>query len=55
MSKSTGGTQMPVKEKYSPAYSSIRKAAESSWPSWKKEAFNVSFATSAHAKKVSQK
>ena len=29
---------------YSTAYSSIRKAAESSWPAWRKEAFNISFA-----------
>lgn len=50
------GTQVTLKAKtYSTAYSSIRKAAESSWPAWKKETFNISFATSAHARKVTQK
>lgn len=57
MSKSKmDGTQTTLKEKaYSAAYSSIRQAAESSWPAWKKETFNVSFATSAHARKVTEK
>jgi hypothetical protein len=38
-------------ENYSPIYSTIRKTAETSWPAWKKETFNTSFATTAHAKK----
>lgn len=49
------GTQATLKKRtYSAAYSSIRKSAESSWPAWKKETFNISIATSAHARKVTQ-
>lgn len=49
------GTKAKTAVTYSTAYSSIRKVAESSWPAWKKETFNMRFATSAHARKVAQK
>jgi len=40
---------------YSTDYKSIRGEVESKWPAWKISTYNVNFATSAHAKKVSVK
>lgn len=48
--KSTLPSSEKVKN-YSSVYNSVRKTAEL-WPSWKKEIFNNSFATSTHAKKL---
>ena len=46
---------LPSSEKvsnYSSVYDTTRKTADISWPSWKKELFNNSYAISAHAKKL---
>lgn len=46
---------LPSSEKvnsYSSVYNTVRKNADISWPSWKKEVFNNSCAISAHAKKL---
>lgn len=37
---------------YSVQYQTIKKAAESKWPTWKVTVYNTSIATSVHAKKV---
>jgi len=37
---------------YSSYYQAIRKEATSKWPAWKVTVYNVSVATSNHAKKV---
>lgn len=37
---------------YSHSYQVIRKKAESKWPAWKITVYNVSIATSNHAKKL---
>ena len=34
-------------------YAIIKKEIDTTWPAWKKEAYNNNFATSAHAKKYS--
>ena len=46
---------LPSSEKvndYSSVYKTVRKNADISWPSWKKELFNNSCAISTHAKKL---
>ena len=46
---------LPSSEKvnsYSSVYNTVRKNADISWPSWKKELFNNSCAISTHAKKL---
>lgn len=46
---------LPSSEKvnsYSSVYNTVRKNADISWPSWKKEFFNNSCAISTHAKKL---
>lgn len=46
---------LPSSEKvssYSSVYNTVRKNADISWPSWKKELFNNSYAISTHAKKL---
>lgn len=46
---------LPSSEKvnsYSSVYNTVRKNADISWPSWKKEIFNNSCAISTHAKKL---
>ena len=48
--KSTLPSSEKVKN-YSSVYNAVRKTAEL-WPSWKKEIYNNSFATSTHAKKL---
>ena len=54
--QTTKKNETPSKtESYSNAYITIRKAAEKSWPEWKRTSYNVNFATSAHAKKIVSK
>ena len=50
LKKSTLQSSEKIKN-YSSVYNAVRKTAEL-WPSWKKEIYNNSFATSTHAKKL---
>ena len=34
------------------SYLQAKNEIQTTWPSWKKDAYNANFATSAHAKKV---
>lgn len=54
--QSTTRVEKPKKEeRYSNEYIIIRKTAENTWPEWKRTTYNVNFATSAHAKKITIK
>lgn len=44
-----------MSDEYSQEYQEIRHEAETTWPKWKVDAYNETFAISAHARKSVQK
>jgi len=57
MNKKVDAKQQFVRQSkgYSKEYESIRKEAESTWPEWKIQTYNLNFATSINAKKIRDK